>query len=154
MRCLALGCGSRARALALGPELLICDEPTSALDPISAQHIEKRLLELKRQYTIVLVTHILRQARRIAEGRMFEPSQGEAVIGRGEYRAYTGRVLEAEKFFPAWVVEGDHPLARALSGDPPVTGEPRIAVRPDAAAAAVVHAFGAGRVVWPVAVRP
>jgi phosphate transport system ATP-binding protein len=56
-----------ARGLAVEPEILLGDEPTSALDPISAQHIEKRLLALKEEYTIVLVTHILRQARRMAD---------------------------------------------------------------------------------------
>lgn len=60
-----------ARGLAVEPEILLGDEPTSALDPISAQHIEKRLLELKSQYTIVLVTHILRQARRLADYVVF-----------------------------------------------------------------------------------
>ena len=56
-----------ARGLAVEPEIILGDEPTSALDPISAQHIEKRLLDLKRHYTVVLVTHILRQARRLAD---------------------------------------------------------------------------------------
>jgi phosphate transport system ATP-binding protein len=60
-----------ARGLAVEPEILLGDEPTSALDPISAQHIEKRLLELKSHYTIVLVTHILRQARRLADYVVF-----------------------------------------------------------------------------------
>lgn len=60
-----------ARGLAVEPEILLGDEPTSALDPISAQNIEKRLLELKNQYTIVLVTHILRQARRLADYVVF-----------------------------------------------------------------------------------
>jgi phosphate transport system ATP-binding protein len=60
-----------ARGLAVEPEILLGDEPTSALDPISAQHIEGRLLELKSQYTIVLVTHILRQARRLADYVIF-----------------------------------------------------------------------------------
>jgi phosphate transport system ATP-binding protein len=60
-----------ARGLAVEPEILLGDEPTSALDPISAQNIEKRLLELKDQYTIVLVTHILRQARRLADYVVF-----------------------------------------------------------------------------------
>jgi phosphate transport system ATP-binding protein len=60
-----------ARGLAVEPEILLGDEPTSALDPISAQHIEKRLLELKSEYTIVLVTHILRQARRLADYVIF-----------------------------------------------------------------------------------
>lgn len=56
-----------ARGLAVEPELLLGDEPTSALDPISAQHIERRLMALKEEYTIVVVTHILRQARRLAD---------------------------------------------------------------------------------------
>jgi phosphate transport system ATP-binding protein len=60
-----------ARGLAVEPEILLGDEPTSALDPISAQHIEKRLLELKYKYTIVLVTHILRQAKRLADNVIF-----------------------------------------------------------------------------------
>ncbi len=60
-----------ARGLAVEPEILLGDEPTSALDPISALHIEKRLLDLKQHYTVVLVTHILRQARRLADYVVF-----------------------------------------------------------------------------------
>jgi phosphate transport system ATP-binding protein len=60
-----------ARGLAVEPEILLSDEPTSALDPISAQHIEKRLLDLKQEYTVVLVTHILRQAKRLADHVIF-----------------------------------------------------------------------------------
>ena len=60
-----------ARGIAVEPEILLGDEPTSALDPISAQHIEKRLLDLKKEYTIVLVTHILRQAKRLADYVIF-----------------------------------------------------------------------------------
>jgi phosphate transport system ATP-binding protein len=60
-----------ARGLAVEPEMLLGDEPTSALDPISAQNIEMRLLDLKHRYTIVLVTHILRQARRLADYVIF-----------------------------------------------------------------------------------
>ena len=60
-----------ARGLAVEPEILLGDEPTSALDPISAQHIETRLSELKQSYTTVLVTHILRQARRLADYVVF-----------------------------------------------------------------------------------
>ena len=60
-----------ARGLAVEPEILLGDEPTSALDPISAQHIEKRLLELKDRYTIVLVTHVLRQAKRLGDYVIF-----------------------------------------------------------------------------------
>jgi phosphate transport system ATP-binding protein len=60
-----------ARGLAVNPAVLLGDEPTSALDPISAQHIEQRLIALKREYTIVLVTHILRQAKRLADYVIF-----------------------------------------------------------------------------------
>ncbi len=60
-----------ARALALKPELLLMDEPTSALDPISTNHIEELLLELKQQYTIVIVTHNMSQAARISDYSMF-----------------------------------------------------------------------------------
>jgi phosphate transport system ATP-binding protein len=79
-----------ARGLAVEPEILLGDEPTSALDPISAQHIERRLMDLKSDYTIVLVTHILRQARRLADYVIF---------------MYLGEVVEcgpAHEFF-------DHP---------------------------------------------
>jgi phosphate transport system ATP-binding protein len=56
-----------ARSLAVQPEILLCDEPTSALDPISSRNIESKLTQLKDKYTIVIVTHILRQARRLAD---------------------------------------------------------------------------------------
>jgi phosphate transport system ATP-binding protein len=60
-----------ARALAVEPEVLLGDEPTSALDPISAQRIEQQLLALKDKMTIVVVTHQLRQAHRLADHIIF-----------------------------------------------------------------------------------
>ena len=60
-----------ARAIAIQPEILLCDEPTSALDPIAAKQIEKLLMQLKEEYTVVLVTHTLRQAKRIADYVIF-----------------------------------------------------------------------------------
>ncbi|HZK08686.1 MAG TPA: phosphate ABC transporter ATP-binding protein [Bacteroidales bacterium] len=60
-----------ARGLAVGPEIILADEPTSALDPISSQAIEAQFSILKKNYTIVLVTHILRQARRLADHVIF-----------------------------------------------------------------------------------
>jgi len=76
-----------ARALAVEPEVLLCDEATSALDPISAQRVEELLLNLKKDYTVVIVTHILRQAMRLADYIIF---------------LYLGELVEygsAEKFF-------------------------------------------------------
>lgn len=60
-----------ARGLAVGPEIILGDEPTSALDPKSSQNIEKSFLDLKKNYTIVVVTHILRQAKRLADYVLF-----------------------------------------------------------------------------------
>jgi len=60
-----------ARGLAVEPEIILCDEPTSALDPASSKRIEERFMELKSSYTIVVVTHILRQARRLADYVIF-----------------------------------------------------------------------------------
>jgi phosphate transport system ATP-binding protein len=56
-----------ARGLAVEPEIILGDEPTSALDPQSSRIVERRLIELKEDYTVIVVTHILRQARRIAD---------------------------------------------------------------------------------------
>ena len=60
-----------ARALAVEPEILLCDESTASLDPIAAQGIESLLLELRGQYTLVIVTHNIAQARRLADYVMF-----------------------------------------------------------------------------------
>lgn len=56
-----------ARAIALKPDIILMDEPCSALDPVSTAKIEELLLEIKQIYTIVIVTHNLQQARRIAD---------------------------------------------------------------------------------------
>lgn len=60
-----------ARALAVEPEVLLMDEPTSALDPISTSKIEDLALELKKDYTIVIVTHNMQQAARISDKTAF-----------------------------------------------------------------------------------
>lgn len=60
-----------ARALAIEPEVLLMDEPTSALDPISTSKIEELILELKKDYTIVIVTHNMQQAVRVSDKTAF-----------------------------------------------------------------------------------
>ncbi len=60
-----------ARALAVQPEILLMDEPASALDPIATQRIEELIFELKRRYTIVIVTHNMQQAARVSDHTAF-----------------------------------------------------------------------------------
>jgi phosphate transport system ATP-binding protein len=76
-----------ARAFAVNPEVILFDEPCSALDPISTQRIEEVMLELRNQCTMIVVTHNLQQARRIAErtgffmlGRLVEYSATETIF--------------------------------------------------------------------------
>ncbi|HRF78112.1 MAG TPA: phosphate ABC transporter ATP-binding protein PstB [Chitinophagales bacterium] len=83
-----------ARGLAVEPEIILGDEPTSALDPISTKHIENKFSELKEQYTIVMVTHILRQARRIADyvifmylGEIIEHGPTEQVLTNPQHQS-------------------------------------------------------------------
>ena len=78
-----------ARALAVQPEVLLMDEPTSALDPISTSKIEDLALELKNQYTIVMVTHNMQQAARISDktaffllGEMVEMNDTETIFSK------------------------------------------------------------------------
>jgi len=60
-----------ARALAVRPEVILMDEPASALDPIATQKIEELIVELKKQYTIVIVTHNMQQAARVSDYTAF-----------------------------------------------------------------------------------
>jgi phosphate transport system ATP-binding protein len=60
-----------ARALAVQPEVILMDEPASALDPIATQKIEELVVELKKQYTIVIVTHNMQQAARVSDRTAF-----------------------------------------------------------------------------------
>jgi phosphate transport system ATP-binding protein len=76
-----------ARGLAIEPEYILGDEATSALDPISTRRIEELFIKLKEKYTVILVTHTLRQARRIADHIIF---------------MYMGEIIESgptEEFF-------------------------------------------------------
>lgn len=67
-----------ARTIAVSPEIILMDEPTSALDPISTNKMEELMYELKKQYTVVIVTHNMQQAGRIADKTAFFLS-GEVV---------------------------------------------------------------------------
>ena len=92
-----------ARALAVQPEVLLMDEPTSALDPISTTKIEDLALELKNQYTIVMVTHNMQQAARISDktaffllGEMVEMNDTETIFSKPQDKRtddyITGRI--------------------------------------------------------------
>ena len=76
-----------ARALAIQPEVLLMDEPASALDPIATQKIEQTIIELKKHYTIIIVTHNMQQALRVSDrtgfmylGDLVEYDKTEAVF--------------------------------------------------------------------------
>ena len=76
-----------ARALAVKPEVLLMDEPASALDPIATQHIEELIYDLKKDYTIVIVTHNMQQAARVSDytaffwlGRLVEYDRTEKIF--------------------------------------------------------------------------
>jgi phosphate transport system ATP-binding protein len=76
-----------ARALAVEPEILLMDEPASALDPIATQRIEELIYQLKRDYTVVIVTHNMQQAARISDvtaffwlGRLVEVGQTDGIF--------------------------------------------------------------------------
>ncbi|MEL6355557.1 MAG: phosphate ABC transporter ATP-binding protein PstB [Bacteroidota bacterium] len=85
-----------ARCIAVQPEVILMDEPTSALDPIATQKIEDLILRLKKEYTIIIVTHNMQQARRIADKI--------AMLYLGELIEYT----DTESFF----TNPQHELAR------------------------------------------
>ncbi|MFH1080838.1 MAG: phosphate ABC transporter ATP-binding protein PstB [Pseudomonadota bacterium] len=82
-----------ARALAMKPDVLLMDEPTSALDPISTAKIEELIDELKRQYTIIIVTHNMQQAARVSEytgffyiGKLIEFNNTEKIFTNPEVK--------------------------------------------------------------------
>lgn len=80
-----------ARALAVEPEVILMDEPASALDPIATQKIEELVVELKRKYTIAIVTHNMQQAARVSDktaffmlGKLIEVNPTEVMFTRPE----------------------------------------------------------------------
>jgi phosphate transport system ATP-binding protein len=81
-----------ARTIAIEPEIVLLDEPCSALDPISTLKIEDLIVELKKQYTIILVTHNMQQAMRVSDYTAFLLA-GEERIGRMIEYAPTERIF-------------------------------------------------------------
>jgi phosphate transport system ATP-binding protein len=88
-----------ARAIATEPEVILMDEPCSALDPISTLKIEETMHELKRSYTIIIVTHNMQQAVRVADMTAF--FNAEAVEGGSGKLGYLVEYSETEKIFNA-----------------------------------------------------
>ncbi len=87
-----------ARALATSPDVILMDEPCSALDPISTNHIEDLMLDLREQYSIVIVTHNMQQAARVSDKTAF------LMVEVDEHDHKSGRVVEyddTEKIFTA-----------------------------------------------------
>ncbi len=77
-----------ARAIAMHPEVLLMDEPTSALDPVSTARIEELILELKKNYTIIIVTHNMQQAARVGDMTAFY-FQGKLVEYDKTFKMFT-----------------------------------------------------------------
>jgi phosphate transport system ATP-binding protein len=80
-----------ARAVAPSPDVLLMDEPCSALDPIATLRIEELMLELKRDYTIIIVTHNMQQAARVSDRTAFFSVDVNAEGDR------TGRLVEFDR---------------------------------------------------------
>jgi phosphate transport system ATP-binding protein len=86
-----------ARAIATDPTVLLMDEPCSALDPIATRRIEELMLELKNEYTMVLVTHNMQQATRVADLTAFSAVD----ISRGGRTGYLVELGETAQIFEA-----------------------------------------------------
>ena len=87
-----------ARTIAVSPEIILMDEPTSALDPISTNKMEELMVELKKQYTVVIVTHNMQQAGRIADKTAFFLSGEVVEYGNTEDICYRPRDKRTEDY--------------------------------------------------------
>lgn len=87
-----------ARTLAVSPEVILMDEPTSALDPISTSKVEELMDELKKQYTVVIVTHNMQQAGRIADKTAFFLSGEVVEFGKTDDIFYKPRDKRTEDY--------------------------------------------------------
>jgi phosphate transport system ATP-binding protein len=91
-----------ARALAMGPEILLMDEPCSALDPISTEQIEELIREISAEYTVVIVTHNMEQAARVSEHTVF---------------IHLGKIVEAGRTKDLFEAPQDERTKRYISGE-------------------------------------
>lgn len=98
-----------ARGLAVEPEIILCDEPTSALDPLSAERIENKLAELKEKYTIIIVTHNIQQAIKLADyaiflyyGKFVEAGNAKEIF-KGPKELMTQAYLKGEFLDEIWL---------------------------------------------------
>jgi phosphate transport system ATP-binding protein len=90
-----------ARALAVEPEVILMDEPASSLDPIATTRIEDLMHELKRNYTIVIVTHNMQQAARVAD------MTGFFSVSKGDEGQRTGILVEYDQTLKIFTQPGD-----------------------------------------------
>lgn len=101
-----------ARSLAVDPDVLLCDEVTSALDPVSAKEVEETLASLKESYTIVMVTHSMDQAQRLADDVVF---------------LYLGEVVEATDVRTFFQNPSNERTKRFIDGEATVSDDDPIA---------------------------
>jgi len=114
-----------ARSLAIEPEVLLCDEVTSALDPISAEQVEETLADLKTEYTIVMVTHSMNQAKRLADEVVFL-YLGDVVETNDARSFFESPENERTKAFVAGHTATDYETDTAESTDTTATAPPPI----------------------------
>lgn len=111
-----------ARGLAIEPEIILGDEPTSALDPFSAERIEKKLIELKTKYTVVIVTHNIQQAMKLADyvvflyhGSIVETDSADKIFKRPK-ELLTQAYIKGEYLDEIWLKEEARIIGKVSEG--------------------------------------
>ncbi|HTB60103.1 MAG TPA: phosphate ABC transporter ATP-binding protein PstB [Polyangia bacterium] len=100
-----------ARTIAVGPEVVLMDEPCSALDPVATAHIEELMRELKRSFTIVIVTHNMQQAARVSDRTAFFTTEVDAKFG-----LRTGTLVEYDSTEKIFSNPSDERTERYITG--------------------------------------
>jgi phosphate transport system ATP-binding protein len=100
-----------ARTIAVGPEVVLMDEPCSALDPVATARIEELMRELKRRFTIVIVTHNMQQAARVSDRTAFFTTEVDSNFGRR-----TGTLVEYDSTNKIFTNPGDERTERYITG--------------------------------------